>query len=313
MPAIADEARYLTVYGKLTSADLIFVKKGVEVIESELGFKVGDVVQLTPTDYETFVAAKKLEFGDDVLLHRGNLIAFLGKDDPEYLGNLSAIKTFLYDEYGYTSGRTNAVFYKRLANKNRMAYMQRSGRDFISITFNDLRPVIVELYTDAVPKTCENFKKLVLLRKEGEEGDAAFRGYHNSVVHRIVPDGWIQCGDVVGGKGTGSESANGGLFPDEAFGVKHLKHGIVGMANSSTHGNGSQFYITLNPLPWLDGKKVAFGRVFDGMRTLRMLEREETQNQRPVQEVKITDCSLVDVPPLVKPEKIFDFPTAPPA
>lgn len=312
MVAADSSAKFLTVYGKLSSPDLMFVQKGLELVEFELGFKVGQIIQLTPTDYETLVDAKRKEYGDDVLLHRGNLIAFVGVTDPAYLGNLATIKSFLYDEYGYTSGKTNAVFYKRLATKNKLRYMQLSGHEFISITFNDHRPVIIELYNDALPKTCANFKELILAHlSEPAEDAKPVKGYNDTVVHRIVPEGWIQCGDVDEGKGTGSVAANGSVIPDESFAIKHLKHGIVGMANSTTHGNGSQFYITLSPLPWLDGKKVAFGRVFDGMRTLRMIEKEETQNQRPLQEISITECSLIDVPPLVKPAKKYDFPTAP--
>lgn len=306
-----DANKWLAVYGKLTSPDTMFVKKACQLIEAELGFAVSSVVQLTPTDYEVFVEAKKKEFGDDVLLHKGNVISFVGKDDPMYLGNLHKVKSFLYDEYGYTSGKTNAVFYRRLAKKNRLAYMSATGHEFVQLTFNDMRPVVVELFNNMAPKTCANFKALVQARPD-EESETAFRGYLNTLVHRVIPGGWIQCGDVVQGKGTGNVSSEGGLFADETFAVKHLKHGIIGMANSAVHGNGSQFYITLSPLPWLDGKKVAFGRVFDGMRTLRVLEKLETMNQRPLEEVRITDCVLLDVPAKPKVAEVYDFPTAPP-
>jgi peptidyl-prolyl cis-trans isomerase-like 6 len=65
--------------------------------------------------------------------------------------------------------------------------------------------------------------------------------------------------DTVSGKGNASESIYGGLFEDESFAVQHNKRGIVGMANNGRHTNGSQFYITLQPAPFMDKKYVAFG------------------------------------------------------
>ena len=65
--------------------------------------------------------------------------------------------------------------------------------------------------------------------------------------------------DTLSGKGNASESIYGGLFEDESFAVKHNKRGIVGMANNGRHTNGSQFYITLQPAPFMDKKYVAFG------------------------------------------------------
>jgi cyclophilin family peptidyl-prolyl cis-trans isomerase len=49
------------------------------------------------------------------------------------------------------------------------------------------------------------------------------------------------------------------LFLDENFSVPHNKRGVVGMANKGRHTNASQFYITLQPTPWMDTKYVAFG------------------------------------------------------
>lgn len=64
------------------------------------------------------------------------------------------------------------------------------------------------------------------------------------------------------------------------------------MANSGPHSNNSQFYITLRPLPCLDNSRVAFGCVVDGFGVLNAMNKLETQNERPITRVKITDCGV---------------------
>ena len=101
----------------------------------------------------------------------------------------------------------------------------------------------IELYWNDAPKTCLNFAEL------------SRRGYYNGVkFHRVIKDFMIQGGDPTG-TGRGGESIFGQKFEDEI--KKELKHtgaGILSMANAGPNTNGSQFFITLAPTPWLDGK-----------------------------------------------------------
>jgi peptidyl-prolyl cis-trans isomerase-like 1 len=135
----------------------------------------------------------------------------------------------------------------------------------------------IELYTQHAPKTCQNFVQLSTI------------GYYNDTIfHRIIKDFMVQGGDP-SGTGRGGESIYGGKFEDEI--TRELKHtgaGILSMANSGPNTNGSQFFITLAPTPWLDGKHTIFGRVASGMKIIQKLGSVPTgQGDKPLSDVKV--------------------------
>jgi len=138
---------------------------------------------------------------------------------------------------------------------------------------------VVELYSAPghAPKTCENFLGLCM------------KGYYNgTVIHRVIPNFMIQMGDPTG-TGRGGESMWGGKFEDEISPeLKHTGAGILSMANAGPNTNGSQFFVTLAPAPWLDGKHTIFGRVHSGMGVIERLGNIQTDsNDRPTTDVKI--------------------------
>lgn len=65
--------------------------------------------------------------------------------------------------------------------------------------------------------------------------------------------------DILHGRGDSGESIYGELFEDENFSLSHSTRGMLGMANKGRHTNASQFYVTLQPTPWMDCSYVAFG------------------------------------------------------
>jgi len=146
----------------------------------------------------------------------------------------------------------------------------------------------MELFSDIVPKTAENFRQLCT----GEcRRDARPQGYKNATFHRVVPNFMCQGGDFISGDGTGAFSIYGKNFPDENFQEKHTGPGLLSMANSGPNTNGCQFFITTDKCDFLDGKHVVFGKVIDGMLTLRKIENVPTgPNNRPKLVVKITEC-----------------------
>merc|ERR1711920_695060 len=110
--------------------------------------------------------------------------------------------------------------------------------------------------------------------------------------HRIVQNFVIQGGDPTG-TGRGGESIYGAAFEDEIHpGLKHTGAGVLSMANAGPDTNGSQFFITLAPLPSLDGKHSIFGRVKSGMRIVQKLSSVQTNAQdKPVVDVKLLRAS----------------------
>ena len=111
--------------------------------------------------------------------------------------------------------------------------------------------------------------------------------FQGSVFHRIIPGFMIQGGDFTRGDGTGGECIYGAKFRDENFKLRHTGPGLFSMANSGPNTNGSQFYITLAPTPWLDGKHVVFGRVVEGYDVVQALERLGSKSGKPTKEVCI--------------------------
>merc|ERR1712110_1345572 len=108
--------------------------------------------------------------------------------------------------------------------------------------------------------------------------------------HRIIPDFMLQGGDFTNHNGTGGESIYGLNFDDENFIRKHTEPGMLSMANAGPNTNGSQFFITTVPTPWLDGKQTVFGKVTEGKDVVSLLEEQGSPNGRPRTECLIKDC-----------------------
>ncbi|MGH9324842.1 MAG: peptidylprolyl isomerase [Vicinamibacteria bacterium] len=117
----------------------------------------------------------------------------------------------------------------------------------------------LQLHDDKVPKTVANFEKL------------AGQGFYDGLkFHRVIPDFMIQTG-CPQGTGTGGP---GYKFADEFH--KELRHdgaGVLSMANAGPNTNGSQFFVTHVPTPWLDNKHSVFGRVVEGQNVVASIQQ----------------------------------------
>lgn len=140
----------------------------------------------------------------------------------------------------------------------------------------------IELLPDVAPKACENFIGLVK------------KGYYNGVTfHRVIKGFMIQSGDPTG-TGAGGDSIWGKSFEDECSPKAQFdKPGILAMANSGPNSNGSQFFITTVPTPWLNMHHTIFGKVIKGYEVVQKIESTPTNSaDKPRAEQKIIRAYL---------------------
>ena len=138
----------------------------------------------------------------------------------------------------------------------------------------------IELYVDKAPVTTGNFIKLV---------DDGF--YNGLIFHRVIQNFMVQCGCPHGtGRGGPGYTIRDEFHPD----LKHDSKGMLSMANAGPNTGGSQFFITVAPTPWLDGKHSIFGKVIDGMEVVDSISKvEKDRNDKPLQNVVVNSIKIV--------------------
>ena len=135
----------------------------------------------------------------------------------------------------------------------------------------------IKLFPEHAPKTVENFVGLAEGTKEFTDvktGEKTKRPFYDGLAfHRVIKDFMIQ-GGCPRGAGTGDP---GYKFGDEfSPTLKHNKPGILSMANSGPNTNGSQFFITVVPTPWLDNRHTIFGEVTEGYSVVEAISKAKT-------------------------------------
>ena len=170
-----------------------------------------------------------------------------------------------------------------------IVHAQQLGPDVVVMDIKigkerDLRRVVIGLYDGAAPQHAENFKEL-----------ARTRYYKGMQFHRAFPGTLVQTGDPYSRRGPNGRTGTGGpgwTIPAEIR-LPHKKGSIAAARldnkiNPARVSNGSQFYVSLKPMPALNGQYTVFGRVLEGLEHLEEISRQRTdRNNFPLEKVVI--------------------------
>ena len=150
----------------------------------------------------------------------------------------------------------------------------------IAVFETNLGNFSVELFEDETPITTENFI------------DLAEKGFYDGVIfHRVIDGFMIQGGDP---EGTGMGGPGYTIEDEFRDDLRFDGEGILAMANTGMpHTGGSQFFITLDKTPWLNGHHTIFGKVKEGMDVVRRIGHSETDMaDRPLEDVVIKTIEI---------------------
>jgi hypothetical protein len=148
-----------------------------------------------PTQWDQYLKQLQTQLKGEFYIHRGSPIAFV--NGCQYIGGKVSFLEWALQEFRYTDSSSNLIYKKLASDAYRNAINNTPGRSYVWMKINPAASmgskVLIELFEDICPKTCENFKKLC----EGfERADKVKIGYCGTEITRVVPGMYVQGGDI---------------------------------------------------------------------------------------------------------------------
>lgn len=179
----------------------------------------------------------------------------------------------------------------------RRAAPQPLPRGLYATFYTSKGNIVCRLFEKDAPKTVQNFSDLASGKKEWLNPETHTKTskplYAGTIFHRVIPNFMIQGGDPLGtGMGDPGYEFEDEINPQRTF----EKPGILAMANSGPNTNGSQFFITVAPTDWLNGKHTIFGEVVRGYSVVERISHVPAAETKPNVPVKLLRVRIWKIP-----------------
>jgi hypothetical protein len=186
MEALADRFYSITLAGKITDAAFYKAKACCKYLENEYPKNVKvEILCFFETQWEEYLKRIQNEKKGVFFMHKGTTILFY--NETNYIGDGDAFTDFVLNEFRYID-KSSPIIYRKQATDAMKKMVEKSTLRqyvFMDVSINGMtQKVVIELFTEYAPKTCENFRKLcsgVFVNKKGEK-----LTYANSEFHRVV-------------------------------------------------------------------------------------------------------------------------------
>ena len=221
---------HIVVAGIINDQDFQQAKTCALYLERHYPTEVkAEVHQLFETQWEELGKEIRSSKKGKFHYHKGNYIVYVNEDT--YLGNYAGLEKWALMNYRYLDNTSMLIYKRKAIIEFKKAINDTKGRSycFMEIRLGEDLPqrVIIELFTDIAPDSCENFRKLTSGTHTNKKGEKLT--YKNTEFHRIVKGAYVQGGDMSKlGISKFGQSIYDGAFPDETFEVKHNNVGLLG-------------------------------------------------------------------------------------
>ncbi|KAJ0176592.1 hypothetical protein K1T71_007771 [Dendrolimus kikuchii] len=266
-----------TIIGNRTSKEFIYCTKLVTGMHKYRwkNFESPIIRGVTSIEWPAVWNDLKMQYGGLAFCLKSQVAVLINE---KFLGGEDELRELIETKYIYYI----CPDYYNEAIGQFASFFRSSGRPcaymHIAIDKNHIGTLIFMLYSEIVPYTSENFLRLCKTKKGG---------YSGTPIHRIVKDGWIQCGGY-GLKDTELDCEN--------FIIPHDRRGVLCMANDGRHIDCStQFFVLLQPATWIAHKYVAFGQLIEGEETLKKIEEVPTWYESPKRSIEIHQAGIFNM------------------